>query len=102
MQNNSKEAKAHKNQRTKIMVFIGNWAGEMFSHAHNLEDQLELLIILRRVYLDSSWADNREERRNVIWLFDELEELFNGLNKYGKDDFNGLDHWILEQTKIAS
>jgi len=101
MHNKRENSKAHKNQRTKILVFMANWAGEMFQH-QNFEDHLELLLTLKQAYLDSAWANDRDERRNVLKLFEDFEELFKGIHKFDREDFRSLDHWILEQTKIAS
>lgn len=94
MTNNSNSPKG---QRTKILVFLANWSGEMFLQ-RPFEENLQLIHMLKECYLCSDWASEKEERIDVLLLFKSLEKLFEGLEGYQHEDYKELDEWILKQT----
>lgn len=97
MHNNNSDPKEHKNQRTRILIFLANWASEMFSQSE-FEENLQLIHTLKECYLCSDWADNKQERVDVLMLFKGLESLFEGLEGHQHEDFKALDLWLLKQT----
>ena len=86
-----------KGQRTKMIVFLANWASEM--HAYQpFEDVIEHLGDLKRAYLESDWADDRDQRKQILLLFDQLQELMSNLDNHDHEDFKDLDRFILKLT----
>lgn len=83
-----------KGQRTKLIVFMANWVSEMRLHGP-IEDVLEHLQLLKLTYLHHEWADDREERIQVMQLFEQLEHLMQNLSEYDDEDFEDLDQFIL-------
>ena len=83
-----------KHQRTKILVFIANWVADTRQHWGDTDEVIDHIATLKRVYLMSDWANDQDERREILDLFDQIEGFVNGFSSFTAEDFVDFDEWL--------
>jgi hypothetical protein len=97
-ENNNSGKIPPKHQAERIAKFLATWGYDFVSMGLNTEQSIHLLGVLKSTYLQHEWADDGEERREVLYLFEKLEELFEDLASFSMDDLQDTEELILKLT----
>jgi hypothetical protein len=85
-ENNSSGKTPPKHQAEKIASFLAKWGYDFVTIGLNNEESIHLLDTLKITYLHHDWADDGEERRQVLLLFEHLETLVENFTEFTLDD----------------
>ena len=78
-----------------MLIFLADWASQV-NFRGPVDEQLDLISTLREQYLFSDYANDREERGQMLMLLDHIESLFEELEKFSMEDYRKMDEWILK------